>query len=77
MMNNHQEDYSLSEYFHATMGNLKKVERHEGGHKGFDYAELARLVGKHFKNVEVMGIPYNSIPTSMNFSVGIIGKNIN
>jgi len=74
VMNNHQEDYSLSEYYHATVGNLNKVERNEGGHKGFDYSVLAALVGKHFNSVEVMGIPFNNIPASLNFSVGIIGK---
>lgn len=76
MMNNHQEDYSLSEYYYATRGQLSKVKRNEGGHKGFDYDGLAALVNKHFKSAELMGLPFNSIPTGMNFSVGIIGKNV-
>lgn len=75
-LNNHQEDYSLKEYYYATTGNLKKVDRNEGGHKGFDYDQLAGIVGKHFNKVEVVGIPFDSIPPSMNFSVGIIGINV-
>lgn len=77
IMNNHQEDYTLPEYFYATIGNLKKVKRNEGGHKGFDYDFLASLVGKYFPSVEVMGIPFYNLPTSLNFSVGIIGKKEN
>jgi 2-polyprenyl-3-methyl-5-hydroxy-6-metoxy-1,4-benzoquinol methylase len=75
LFNSHTESYTLSELYHATTGNLSKVVRQEGGHKGFDYEQLVSLISKYFTQVEVMGIPYNRLPKSANFSIGIVAKN--
>lgn len=68
------EPYRLPELYHAVTGDLKKVERVEGGHKGFDHNELIKLLSKYFEIIEVKGLPFTSLPLSMNFSVAIIAK---
>jgi 2-polyprenyl-3-methyl-5-hydroxy-6-metoxy-1,4-benzoquinol methylase len=74
MTNNQQEEYTFAEFCYASMGKLSKVERNECQHKGFDYDVLIQQVSKYFKNVESVGIPYNNLPKSANFTIGIIAK---
>jgi hypothetical protein len=71
---NVDEHYRLIELFHALKGDLSKVERIEGGHKGFDHLKLIRLLSKYFEIIEVTGLPFHSLPLSMNFSVAILAK---
>jgi 2-polyprenyl-3-methyl-5-hydroxy-6-metoxy-1,4-benzoquinol methylase len=66
------EPYTFREVYNATLGRMHKVARHE--HKGFDYTQLVREVSRHFKVVEVSGIPFSLLPTWMGFGVGIVGR---
>lgn len=68
------EPYRLSELYHAVAGDLQKVDRVEGGHKGFDHNELIILLSKYFDIEEVTGLPFTSLPLNMNFSVAIVAK---
>jgi SAM-dependent methyltransferase len=72
LTNGHTEDYTFAELYHATRGNMSKVKRQEGGHKGFDYEQLVHIISKYFTKIEVMGIPYNNLPKAANFSIGIV-----
>ncbi len=69
-----QEDVSLKELFYSTFGNLKKVKRNVKHHKGFDYSELKKDLQKHFDIVESNGLPFTSLPVSLNFTVGFVCK---
>lgn len=66
------EEYSWSEFLHATLGRLDRVPR--GEHKGFDYGEVARLLRGSFRDVRLRGIPLGSLPHSLNFGVGILAE---
>ena len=68
------EPYSLSELYHATTGDVTKVKRVEGGHKGFDHKQLIDLLAKYFDVVEVIGLPFTSAPLGVNFSVAVLAK---
>lgn len=68
------EPYRLPELYHAVKGDLSKVERIEGGHKGFDHNEMIRLIAEYFDIIEVAGLPFQSLPLHMNFSVAILAK---
>jgi len=68
------EPYRLGELYQAVAGDLKKVERVEGGHKGFDHNELIDLLSQYFEIMEVTGLPFTSLPLHMNFSVAILAK---
>ncbi len=68
------EPYRLSELYYGVTGDLDKVERVEGGHKGFDHNELISLLSKYFEIIEVTGLPFTSLPVSMNFSVAVLAK---
>jgi hypothetical protein len=68
------EPYSSRELLHAVTGDLNKIKRIEGGHKGFDHLQLLDLLSKYFEIKEVEGLPFISLPKGMNFSVGIVAK---
>jgi 2-polyprenyl-3-methyl-5-hydroxy-6-metoxy-1,4-benzoquinol methylase len=64
--------YTVSEFINATLGRMDKVERRE--HKGFDYAVLLQSISKYFEIYDVSGYPFEFLPESLNFGVGIIGR---
>jgi hypothetical protein len=66
------EPYSLKELFYGVKGDLSKVGRIEGGHKGFDHRQLLKLISGYFEIKDVAGLPFSFLPAGMNFSVGII-----
>lgn len=68
------EKYSAKEIWHATMGNMQKVERRDTSHKGFDYKALIKQLALYFDIVEVKGMPFSLLPASLNFTIGIIVK---
>jgi hypothetical protein len=68
------EPYSFSELFHGLTGNVSKIKRVEGGHKGFDHRQLVHLISKYFQIIEVQGLPFTSLPAGINFSVGLVAK---
>jgi 2-polyprenyl-3-methyl-5-hydroxy-6-metoxy-1,4-benzoquinol methylase len=65
-------EYSLAELWNATLGKMHLVERK--GHKGFDYDSLIHQIEKHFEIVTVCGMPFQFLPTSLSFTVGVIAK---
>ncbi len=65
-------NYSLTELVDATLGRTGRIRRHQ--HKGFDYRELVRTIGRHFEIVEVSGHPAGFLPVCMCFGVGIIAR---
>jgi hypothetical protein len=69
-----REDYSFREIWYTFIGKPEKVERHEKGHKGFDYTALKKDLEKHFDVVETNGLPFGKLPVSLNFTVGFICK---
>jgi 2-polyprenyl-3-methyl-5-hydroxy-6-metoxy-1,4-benzoquinol methylase len=66
--------YSWSELVHATLGRMEGVERNE--HKGFDYAQLVRQIGRHFDVVEVSGHPLRMLPAWACFGIAIVAKSM-
>lgn len=68
------EEYSARDLLNAFLGNISKIKRNEGGHKGFDYLELLKLLEKYFEIIKVEGIPYSRMPKSLNFTIGVILK---
>jgi 2-polyprenyl-3-methyl-5-hydroxy-6-metoxy-1,4-benzoquinol methylase len=66
------ESYTVSEFINETLGNTDKVKRID--HKGFNYKQLITQMSDYFDIVEISGFPLAFAPTSLNFSIGIIGK---
>ena len=53
---------------------MDKVERTDTSHKGFDYKKMIRQLKEHFDIVETQGIPFNFLPLSLNFTIGVVVK---
>ena len=68
------EQYSNRDLFNGFMGRMDKIKRNEGMHKGFDYAELLKVLEKYFTVVEVNGVPCNAMSKKLNFTIGIVLK---
>jgi hypothetical protein len=68
------EPYSPKELFYGVTGKVSKVDRIVGGHKGFDHEELLVLLSNYFNIKEVQGLPFQFLPLSLNFSVGIVAS---
>ena len=51
---------------------MDKVTRRE--HKGFDYTILIHKIARYFDIYTVSGYPFEHLPESLNFGIGIIGK---
>ena len=66
------ETYSAKEVFHATLGNLERVERNE--HKGFDHEALTRQIAKHFDIVSVRALPFGWLPLWASFTIAVIAR---
>jgi len=64
--------YSVGECINATLGRMDKVTRNE--HKGFDYDIVIQSVSKYFDTYRLSGYPFEFLPKSLNFGIGIIGK---
>ncbi len=62
--------YTGAEFFWAVLGRLDRVRRNE--HKGFDYANLVRLIQQHFKHVSVEGISPLPLPPALSLTIGIV-----
>ncbi len=62
--------YTLREALDAARGRLDRVARSE--HKGFDYAQVVRLLGRRLAIESVSGIPFGGLPVAWNASVGIV-----
>ncbi len=69
-----REHFTFAEIVHATLGNMKKVQRNETMHKGFDYKELQIKLAKYFDVVEINGLPVRFLPSALNFTVSFICK---
>lgn len=70
------EPYKPLELLYALLGKQENVKRNEGGHKGFAYQRLIRQLQKYFDIVSVKGIPFQHMPLSCNFTIGIIAKKL-
>lgn len=68
----HVENYQSGEVVAATLGKMSAVRRNEGGHKGFDYQALIRLLNKYFMIRQVSGIPFALLGPSLSFSLGMV-----
>lgn len=64
--------YRIYELVNATLGKMDKVERKE--HKGFDYELLLKSIAKYSHIYDVSGYPFKFLPVSLNFGIGIIGR---
>ncbi|HET9253558.1 MAG TPA: class I SAM-dependent methyltransferase [Candidatus Eisenbacteria bacterium] len=64
--------YRPIEVWGAFIGRMDLVERDD--HKGFDYEEVIRLLGRYFDIVEVSGYPFRRLPRWLNFGVGIVAR---
>ncbi|HEY8749322.1 MAG TPA: hypothetical protein VIM11_15165 [Tepidisphaeraceae bacterium] len=64
--------YKRGEWINSILGRMDRVEHKD--HKGFDYAKLAGIVGRHFRSVKVEGIGPKFMPTSCQLTIGIIAK---
>ncbi len=65
-------DYTVAELFYATICRTEKIRRLE--HKGFNYRDMVRQIGKHFDVLYIQGFPMGSLPTSLCFGVGITAR---
>jgi SAM-dependent methyltransferase len=72
LFSNDAPKYSFDELLNASLGRMNLVRRCE--HKGFDYSSLVRQVEEYFDLVRVSGHPYEFLPTSLCFGVGIVAK---
>lgn len=68
------EEFTYAELFYSTIGNMKKVERNETGHKGFDYKDLQKSIEQYFEIIETTALPFTALPVSLNFTVGFVCK---
>jgi 2-polyprenyl-3-methyl-5-hydroxy-6-metoxy-1,4-benzoquinol methylase len=64
--------YTAREVCYATFGRLHHVTRRE--HKGFDYDVLIRQVDRHFDVLEVTGHPFQHLPMSLAFGIGVVAR---
>lgn len=66
------EKYTFSEFIYASINKLTKVERDQ--HKGFDYSQFIEDVALYFDIYQVVGLPLQALPLSLNFTIAIVGK---
>ena len=64
--------YRPIEVWGAFIGRMDLVQRDD--HKGFDYEDVIRLLGRYFDVVEVSGYPFRGLPKWLNFGVGIVAR---
>jgi len=66
------ENYTLREFFYASLGIMNKVERNQ--HKGFDYNEIIKIISKYFDVVKTEPHPFSFLPNCFGIGVGIVAK---
>ncbi len=64
--------YTFREAVNAALCRMERVPRRE--HKGFDYADVLALLGRHLAIESVSGIPFAGLPPALNASVGIVAS---
>lgn len=64
--------YTAQEVFWGILGRLDRVARSE--HKGFDYRNLANLIGKYFRHVSIEGVTPLRRPLQLGLTIGIVAS---
>ncbi|MEQ9405264.1 MAG: class I SAM-dependent methyltransferase [Cyclobacteriaceae bacterium] len=68
------ESYSIRELFFGIVGNVKKVKRNPGGHKGFSHKVLLNQMQNDFEILNIDGLPFSWLPTNLNPTIGIVAR---
>ncbi len=64
--------YSSSELWNGFLNRMDKVEREEGGHKGFSYVNLRKILEQYFEIESIEGIPFKLLGPRFSFTVGMV-----
>jgi 2-polyprenyl-3-methyl-5-hydroxy-6-metoxy-1,4-benzoquinol methylase len=72
ILKNLPEQHTIKELFYGFFGKVNRIERIEGGHKGFSFTQMISKLEKVFIVKEVSGIPFSFLPKQVNFSIGIV-----
>ena len=68
------EPYTLKEYFSASCGQMNRVPRIVGGHKGFSWRHCVKSIEKFFSIIATHRLPINLPPGSPAFGIAIQAK---
>ena len=68
------EPYTLKEYFRASCGQMNRVPRIVGGHKGFSWRHCVQSIKKFFSIIATHRLPINLPPGSPAFGIAIQAK---
>lgn len=71
---NQREGITMSELIHTLSGRLNMIERDVKYHKGFDYHLFKKQLVQYFEILEINGLPFDFLPPSLSFTVGIVCK---
>ncbi len=66
-------EYTWPQLFNALLGRMDRVPRSARGRKGFDYSEMARMVGRHFPHVSLEPVEPPNFPVWLSLNVGLVG----
>jgi hypothetical protein len=66
------EPYTSKEIALGTLGKVNLIPRNEGGHKGFDWEVMVRLLEKYFQVISIEGMPYRFLGKHLNFTIGLV-----
>lgn len=66
------ETYTLRDLLNGFLGRMNKIERIEGGHKGYDYLDTITLLEQYFTIETIDSIPINALPNSLSFTIGLV-----
>jgi hypothetical protein len=67
-------EYTLPQFWNALLGRMDRVPRSARGRKGFDYAEMARMVSRHFAHVSLEPVEPPSLPVWLSLNVGLVAS---
>jgi hypothetical protein len=67
-------EYNGTEFIHALLGQMHRVQRAVRGRKGFDYGQTARLLTKYFPFLRLEGVGLLNLPPYLSTNIGIIAS---
>jgi len=67
-------EYTASQFWNAFLGRMGKVPRGIHGRKGFDYAAMAKMMGRHFSHIHLESIEPANAPLWLGLNVGLVAS---
>jgi SAM-dependent methyltransferase len=68
--------YTVRQFCNALLGRMDRVPRARKGRRGFDYAQMVRLLRRYFPFMQLEGVGVLKLPPTLSTNIGIVAAKV-